>query len=317
MNVRLFAAAALVTVFVLSARQLPAADAAPAKVKFADLPAAVQKALQAETNGAKIDSVSEETDHGKPVYVAFVTIDSKHYGVKVAKDGSLVEKALDLEAKAAEIEISLADAPQAVQKTFKEEALGSALGTVLKTTADGKTLYGTTITRHDKPYWLTVAADGTLVEKRLDLPVEEEETEVARCPEAVRELLKEETAGGKIVQASKITEGDKSVYHFAVLLGNKPYMLSVDEKGTLLEKKLEIEPERAVVQFSECPAAVQKTLRRETEGKEIEIVSKETAEDGKSLYAVDVKIGEQVYELQVAEDGTLIFKGLMPEESDK
>lgn len=317
MNFRQSVAVLWLGVLFCCGSRLLAADAAGAKVKFADLPAAVQKALQAETDGAKVESVTEETDQGKPVYVAFVTVDGKHYALKVAKDGTLVEKALDLDAKASEVEIKLSEAPQAVQKTFQDEAAGSALGTVLKTTADGKTLYGTSITKRDKPYWLTVGEDGTLVEKRLDLPVDEEEIDPARCPEAVRNLLKEETAGGKVLQATKITEGDKAVYHFAVLLANKPYLLSVEENGTLLEKKLESEPQRAVVQFSECPAAVQKTLRRESGGNEIEIVSKETSEDGKSLYAVDVKIGSQVYELQVADNGTLIFKGLMPEEAEK
>ena len=317
MNVRHCAAVACFSISLLCGPRLLAADAAPAKVKFADLPAPVQKTLQAETGGAKIDTATEETDQGKPVYVAFVTIESKHYGLKVAKDGKLVEKALDLEAKASEVEVKLTEAPQAVQKTLQEEAMGSALGVVLKTTADGKTLYGTTITKRDKPYWLTVAEDGTLVEKRLDLPVEDEEIDPARCPEAVRTTLKEETVGSKVMHASKVTEGSKTIYHFAVLVNNKAYALSVEENGTLLEKKLEIEPERNVVQFSECPDVVQKTLRREAGGNELEIVSKETGDDGKSLYAVDVKIGDQVYELQVAEDGTLIFKGLMPQEDEK
>jgi hypothetical protein len=67
------------------------------KVKFAEVPAAVQATLTKEANGAKIDTVDKETDDGKTIYEADVTINGKNYEIKVATDGTLISKKLDEE----------------------------------------------------------------------------------------------------------------------------------------------------------------------------------------------------------------------------
>jgi len=214
--------------------------------------------------------------------------------------------------KVNEVEVELSAAPAAVQKTLKAETKAGTIDTVLKTTADGKPLYGASATLKDKHYWLTVFEDGTLVEKRLDLPADEVEIEFDQCPAAVRKLFKEECEGAKLITVAKMTEADKSLYRLAVMFGDKTYSITAEPDGTLLDKKLEIEPERAVVRFAECPSAVQKTLHAEAKGSEIDIVSKE-AEDDKSLFTAEVKIAGNTYEIQVADDGRLIYKVLSNE----
>ncbi len=67
------------------------------KVKFAQVPAAAQKTLTEEAKGAKIDEVDKETDDGKTVYEVDVLINNKNYEIKVAEDGTLISKKLDVE----------------------------------------------------------------------------------------------------------------------------------------------------------------------------------------------------------------------------
>ena len=56
-----------------------------------------------------------------------------------------------------------------------------------------------------------------------------------------------------------------------------------------------------------------KTLKRESRGGEIEEIEKEI-EDGKAVYEAEVEFGDMEYEIEIAEDGTLLSKVL--EEDD-
>ena len=65
------------------------------KVKFDDCPAAVKATFNKETNNAKIETVDKETDDGKTIYEADVTIDGKTHEIKVAEDGKLISNKIE------------------------------------------------------------------------------------------------------------------------------------------------------------------------------------------------------------------------------
>ena len=67
------------------------------KVKIDQVPAAVKKTLDKESDGAKIDEVDKETDDGKTIYEADVKLNGHNYEIKVAADGTLISKKLDEE----------------------------------------------------------------------------------------------------------------------------------------------------------------------------------------------------------------------------
>jgi uncharacterized membrane protein YkoI len=69
--------------------------AAEIAVNLTDCPAAVQRTLNREANGAKIDKVDKDTTHGRPVYEIDVNIDGRNYEILVAEDGLLLSKELD------------------------------------------------------------------------------------------------------------------------------------------------------------------------------------------------------------------------------
>jgi hypothetical protein len=59
------------------------------------------------------------------------------------------------------------------------------------------------------------------------------------------------------------------------------------------------------IKFSDCPAAVRKTLQAEAKGAKIETVTKEIDEDGETVYWAKTDIGGKTYAIGAHEDGTL------------
>ena len=74
--------------------------------------------------------------------------------------------------------------------------------------------------------------------------------------------------------------------------------------------------EEVEIAFSDCPAAVQKTLTPGTNGAEIKAVDKQTTED-RTIYETDVMIDGNNYEIRVAEDGLLISQWLDDEADEE
>jgi uncharacterized membrane protein YkoI len=166
----LFGFAAMVMISLICTTAL----AMGAELKLAECPAAVQKTLKREANGAKIDEVEKEAEDGKTIYEADVTIDGKKYDITVAEDGTLLEKALEEDEdaddgkKGEEVEVKRSDCPVAVQKTLKREANGASIDAVGKETKDGKIIFEVDVKIDGKNYEIRVAEDGILISKVLD-----------------------------------------------------------------------------------------------------------------------------------------------------
>ena len=144
---------------------------------------------------------------------------------------------------------------------------------------------------------------------------------LSECPDVVQMTLQREANGAKIDEVEKVIDDGETTYEADVTIDGKEYEITVAEDGTLLEKALEEdddedddkEGETVEIKLADCPAAVQKTLKREANGEDINVVDKET-KDRKSVYEVDVKIDGKNYEIKVNEDGILISKALDEED---
>ncbi|MBI1370995.1 MAG: hypothetical protein GC162_20365 [Planctomycetes bacterium] len=64
-------------------------------ITIEQLPAPVKKTLLEEARGGKITEIEQETEDGKMIYSADVTIDGKPYDIEIAPDGTLLSKKLD------------------------------------------------------------------------------------------------------------------------------------------------------------------------------------------------------------------------------
>jgi hypothetical protein len=208
------------------------------KVKLGDCPAAVRKAFQAEAKDAKIDSVvKEKNDDGDTVYWAEITLGDKNYAVGVLEDGTLTEMNLAVDEK----EVPFDRCPAAVQATLKAEALGEKIEGAGKDMKYGVTIYQTVVAHKGKSYQIVVAEDGTLVEKVL--VIDDEEIELAKCPDAVRKSLHEHANGGNINQVTRFTGILHHTFEAEVEIKRKVYLIEVDESGLLISKSLEAAPE--------------------------------------------------------------------------
>jgi len=164
----------------------------------------------------------------------------------------------------------------------------------------------------------------------LCLQADDQETQIALadCPKAVRKTLKKESKRGKIEEVEFEKEDGKTIYEAEVILNGKEYEVEVAEDGTLLSKVFEDEGEESEdsddndgndeekeveIKLSDCPKPVQLTFEREAHGGKIEEVTKEQ-EGKRTVFEAEIEIDGKDYEVEVAEDGTLLSKVLEDEE---
>jgi hypothetical protein len=140
------------------------------------------------------------------------------------------------------------------------------------------------------------------------VPVIERKITFAECPGSVQRTFRQESVGTKINAVVEVKEDGKKIYKAGVTFDAREYQIVAAEDGTLLAKVLNDADEITTeVKFSDCPIAVQKTLKRESRGAEIEYVEK-VVNDEKTEYIIDSRINGKNYRIVIAENGILIFK---------
>lgn len=277
------------------------------RLKLSESPSAVQQTFVAESKGAHLETVVKATEDEATVYAARVTIGGKRYEITVDDDGTLLDKTLNEEI--VESEVAFANAPAEVQKTLREEAEGDEIETLNKTAQGNKALYETGVVIGGKEYWLMVDGRGRLVEKRLGFEVEEDAVDFDDAPAPVQQTLKRIAKGAEIESLHKTTENGKSEFDAEVEIADRRYLVRVADDGTLIEKSLHSAAEEDELELSEVPQAVERTLREEARGADVEAVIKKT-QDGESLYGISIELGGKAYWIIVNPDGLLVSKEL-------
>jgi hypothetical protein len=152
--------------------------------------------------------------------------------------------------------------------------------------------------------WCVLAA----VEEHDTNEVIETTIKFAECPVAVQQTFRRESVGTKIDAVVEVTEDGKKIYKTDVTFDARQYQILVSEDGELLSKVLNDDDEITTeVKFSDCPIAVQKTLKRESRGAEIKTVVK-MVNDEKTEYGIDSLFEGKIYRIVIAENGILILK---------
>jgi hypothetical protein len=206
----------------------------PEERKFSECPAAVRKTLQAEAKGVKIETVKLETDaEGQLVYWADVVLDGRTYAIGVFKDGTLSEMILAVDAD----EIPYEGCPPAVKATFRSEGFGETIETVGVDVKYGVKIYEAVVAHKGRSYQITIAEDGTLVEKAL--VIDDEVVELATCPAAVQACFREHAKGGTLRDITRSSGIGHRTYEASVELKGKVYLIEVAESGSLISKSLE------------------------------------------------------------------------------
>ena len=125
-------------------------------VKFADLPAAVAKAIKAAAGDAKLGKVALGDEDGTPAYETTWQAGGHKHEIAVARDGTV----LSLE----EI-IKLDEAPEAVRVAIAREAGGNKVLEVEKVLEKGKTCYEAEIKKGSGRVVVRFDAKGKVLER--------------------------------------------------------------------------------------------------------------------------------------------------------
>ena len=143
-NVLMMAALGLVTI---------GAAAAQKKLTLKNLPADVQKTVQAELKGAEIKNITKETERGIAQFEIESLLNGKHRDFNVDSKGKLL---------VVEEETTMDAIPAPAKATILKKAAGGKLGMVEAYIKDGQTLYEAAYTtKSGKKRAVLVKADGT------------------------------------------------------------------------------------------------------------------------------------------------------------
>ena len=148
----------------------------------------------------------------------------------------------------------------------------------------------------------------------------EQQVKQADCPKAVQKTLNRESRGGEIKEIEKGKQRGRLVFEAEVWINGKEYEVQIAAAGTLLSKILEGENSdeqdgdedeeneiETQIKPSDLPKPVRRTLRRESRGGEIDELEK--VQQGRSTtYEAEIEIGDTDYEIEIAENGTLLSK---------
>jgi len=125
------------------------------KLELKNLPPAVQKTIQDQTQGDQVTSITQETENGVTQYEVETLRNGKHRDFNVDTKGVLLE---------VEDETAFDALPDAAKAAITKKVAGGKLGRVETVTKRGATLYEAGYTaRNGKKHEIRVKPDGTEV----------------------------------------------------------------------------------------------------------------------------------------------------------
>src|SRR5947209_15164552 len=122
------------------------------KIKKSDLPAAVQKTADEQSQGATVKGYNQEVENGNTYYEVELTVNGHSKDVSMDPDGKVVE---------IEEEIALTSLPDAVHKGLTDQAKGGKITRVESLTKGGKLVaYEAQVVTGKKRSEIQVGPDG-------------------------------------------------------------------------------------------------------------------------------------------------------------
>jgi len=173
-----------------------------------------------------------------------------------------------------------------------------------------------------------VVAVGAVATQRM--VAEDEEVSIDAVPAAVRATIVAQAQGNPIREVEIETKDGVTVYEAEVIIDGEETDILVAADGTLLGTEVDDEEDEddedgddedeedgddVQVSLEDLPAAVLATLKEAAPGAEIKELELET-EDGRTQYAIDAVLDGQLFDIEIAPDGTLLQKELEAEGDD-
>jgi uncharacterized membrane protein YkoI len=128
------------------------AKASEKQITYYDLPAAVQKTAQRESQGATVLRYSKEVENGKVDYEVEMIVAGKSKDISIDPSGKVVE---------IEQQLSLDAVPLAAKAAIQKGAAGGSVRKVEEVRSDTETAYEAQILNNGKHREIRVHADGS------------------------------------------------------------------------------------------------------------------------------------------------------------
>jgi uncharacterized membrane protein YkoI len=187
------------------------------EVELEETPADVRKTIQTELNGGSLDSIDKNLDDTDVSYdVAGTDKGGKETSFTVDDDGTLSSR-----------EVDLTQTPDTVQKTIAAQLNGGKVNSIDEEIDDG-TNFEVTVTTADGPETsFTVAADGKLTSKEVDLD---------SVPARARATMENRIGDGTSLRVDKSFEKRDNTFPFEVegRKDGKPFDFFVAPRGRFL-----------------------------------------------------------------------------------
>jgi uncharacterized membrane protein YkoI len=221
------------------------------------------------------------------------------------------------------------DLPEAVRRTVDEWRGDERLKRVTRETVGGREVYFVEIEKNNAPNpRLKIAGDGKIIRDPLPsltpsgslAPINPElyanadssrSLTLEELPQDVGKTAKLQAAGREIVDIDRETWNGKAVYEVEFKERGRNAYVYIDEDGAVVrdEGKTEAEARARLdfmgTQIGDTPAAVQKTIRRLVDEKEIVDIDRRS-ERGRTVYRFEMRGFEGRRELKIAEDGRVV-----------
>ena len=127
------------------------ASAQETKIKFKDLPPAVQETARAQSQGAMVKAYVKEIEKGKTEYEVQLIVDGKKRAVSIDPNGKILET---------EQEVAFESVPQKAQDAIKQEAGGAKVERVEEVKSDQATVYEALVHQNGKKHEIRVLESG-------------------------------------------------------------------------------------------------------------------------------------------------------------
>jgi uncharacterized membrane protein YkoI len=188
------------------------------EVNLNETPDDAQKAIQSELAGGTLDSIDKNlADFNLSFDVEGTGKDGKDKNFTVADDGTILSR-----------EITLSEAPEAVQKTINEKLEGGKVTSINENFDDDGTNFDVSVTASDDlKKSFNVLADGTFASERVPL---------VDVPPRARATIKDHIGDGTVLRVDKSFVKERGVdpYDVEGRKDGKPFDFSVGPRGKFL-----------------------------------------------------------------------------------
>ena len=169
-------------------------------IKLDQLSMVIQKTIQTQIGQGKLDSIEKFVEDGEAIYDVEMTKEGKVRDFSVSENGELLT-----------IEVFLAEAPAAVQKTIETKIGKGHLEDIYKATEDGGTSYDVEMTREGKTRSFTVSEKGEITD---------EQVFINELPPVVRKAVQKQSGGGSVGEITKSKDEGEDVYDVEITKGS-------------------------------------------------------------------------------------------------